>query len=77
LELAHKAVSLEKTAYTMATLAAACAETGDFARAVVNQQEALKLLPENVETETRRSFEEQLAAFQAGRPWREQSQGKP
>jgi hypothetical protein len=77
LKLAQKAISLEKTAYSLDTLAAAYAEVGDFARALKTQQEAIKLLLNHYKAEELKIFKERLATYQAKRPWREKPKGKP
>ncbi|MFH1057905.1 MAG: hypothetical protein V1797_04375 [Pseudomonadota bacterium] len=67
-ELARKAVDLRRDSRTVDTLAAACAEAGNFAEAVRIQEEAIKLAgPDNKQI---RGYHERLAAYRAGRPWR-------
>ena len=52
------------------TLAAAYAETGKFQQAVETQREALALVPEG-NADLAAELETHLAAFEAGKPWRE------
>src|SRR5262249_18331256 len=58
-----------KDPYVVATLAAALAETGDFAGAVQRGEQALKapVLP----SEYRQKIEKQLASYRANKPWRD------
>jgi hypothetical protein len=71
LRWARRAAELtaHKNAGVLDTLAAAEAEAGHFAEAVVWQRWALRL----ASAEERGGFEERLALYQAGRPYREPS----
>ncbi|MBA3544683.1 MAG: tetratricopeptide repeat protein [Chthoniobacterales bacterium] len=57
-----------KDAGYLDTMAAACAESGDFAQAVKRGQEAVKSVPKG---ERKKSLESHLAVFRQGKPWRE------
>jgi hypothetical protein len=52
------------------TLAAACAEAGDFARAVNLQKEAMSLLEDG---QTKKGFASRLKLYEANTPCRERS----
>jgi tetratricopeptide (TPR) repeat protein len=54
-------------AYNLNSLAAALAETGDFEQAVMRSTQALK----GASPSDRKRFEEQLASYRQGKPWRE------
>jgi tetratricopeptide (TPR) repeat protein len=71
LENADRLCQLDGHRYApfLSTLAAACAETGDFAGAVRWQTEALELAPEQKKEESR----SRLALYQAGKPYRQAS----
>jgi tetratricopeptide (TPR) repeat protein len=66
-ELAKRAEQIQGTPSPdiLDTLAATYAATGDFARAISTQQEAIKLAPE------RASFRQRLQLYQSGKPLRE------
>ena len=68
--LALQAVDRRRTPAYLDTLAAAYAETGKFDRAVEVQQEALAMVKEG-EAALAAELKSHLAAFEAGRPWRE------
>jgi TPR repeat protein len=68
--LALQAVSRERSASYLDTLAAAYAETGKFDRAVATQREALTLAG-NEDPEVTAELQSHLQAFEAGEPWRE------
>lgn len=68
--LALQAVSQNRTPAYLDTLAAAYAETGKFDQAMEIQREALALVPEDSE-KLREELLTHLAAFEAGKPWRE------
>ena len=71
LELARNAIELTggKDASALDALAAACAETGDFARAVELQKKALA--DAAFEKEHGASARERLKRYEQKRPWRE------
>ena len=70
-EIADRLCRLDGHRYPafLSTLAAACAETGDFASAVRWQEKALELGPESKNDELR----SRLALYQAGKPYRQSS----
>jgi tetratricopeptide (TPR) repeat protein len=70
-ELATKTCELEqwKTASAIDTLAAACAEAGDFAQAVKWQAQCLAML--DFPEESSAGGRDRLALYQAGKPYRE------
>ncbi len=70
LTLALQAVDRVRTPAYLDTLAAAYAETGKFEQAVATQQEAIAMAPPD-ETELVQELKTHLAAFEAGKPWRE------
>jgi uncharacterized protein len=70
LTLALQAVERQPTPSHLDTLAAAYAETGKFAQAVETQRQALELVPEG-NAELLAELQAHLAAFEAGKPWRE------
>jgi len=53
-------------------LAAAQAEVGRFDEAVKNQERAIGMIPEGVREDLRAAYRERLAAYKAGKPWREE-----
>jgi serine/threonine protein kinase/tetratricopeptide (TPR) repeat protein len=69
-ELAEKAYELSeyKDPGILDTLAAACAETGDFEAAVKWSQKSIELA---VNDAVREEFTRRLESFKAGKPWRE------
>jgi WD40 repeat protein/serine/threonine protein kinase len=73
IEYATKACELTnwKNAGYVDTLAAACAEAGDFGSAVKWQKEAINLLTKEELTEWQAEFEERLKLYQSGWPYRE------
>jgi tetratricopeptide (TPR) repeat protein len=58
-----------KDPHALGTLAAAAAETGDFAAAVKWQSRAVELFPKD--DPQRAAHQSRLAAYQSGKPWRE------
>lgn len=70
LTLALQAVDRRRVPAYLDTLAAAYAETGKFQQAVETQREALALVPEG-NADLAAELETHLAAFEAGKPWRE------
>jgi len=68
LEMAEKACELteRKDPFALGTLAAAQAETGDYAAAVATQQQALELAPYT----RKRLYRERLAFYTADQPYR-------
>jgi tetratricopeptide (TPR) repeat protein len=68
---AHKAVSIDRNAQYLDTLAAAQARNGDFKQAVETQQEALDLLRKDkvVQEETIKEFTTRLSLYTAGKPY--------
>ena len=60
-----------KVALFVDTLAAACAENGDFAAAIKWQEKALALLTE-AEEPVRKDLESRLTRFKAGQPFHEE-----
>jgi tetratricopeptide (TPR) repeat protein len=71
LEMAEKAVSLERNANHLDTLAAARAQNGQFQKAVQTEKEALGLLGSGGRKDRREAYERRLNSYRAGRPWRE------
>ena len=71
LEMAEKAVSLDRNANHLDTLAAAFAQNGQFRKAVKAEKEALALLKGESGKDWRKAFERRLKSYRAGRPWRE------
>ncbi len=74
-----------KNPYFIHTLAAACAETGDFPRAVQHQKQAIELLSQKDREKLLCEYEGRLQLYQSGRPYHrsmvarwdfEQSNGK-
>ena len=72
LALAEKACAAtgNKDAGFLATLAAAQAETGNFARAIATSQRALKVINPD-DKRTKENIAKALAAFQQRKPWRD------
>lgn len=73
LEYAVRAVQIlgEKNPAVLATLAAAQAEAGDFGKAVASAEKTLALAREEGDTNRITQYEQRLARFREGRPWRE------
>jgi tetratricopeptide (TPR) repeat protein len=70
-ELARSAVSLSPESSTeQSILAAAYAETGQFALAVETQKRALDLLDETADEKTRNDFHARLQSYETQQPWR-------
>ena len=67
LEFANRACRDAKRPELLSTLAAAQAETGDFASAVATVQTALK----SASADLQRELAPQLRAYQQGQPWRD------
>jgi tetratricopeptide (TPR) repeat protein len=69
IELATRACELTKykAAYILSTLAAACAETGDFATARKWSAKAVEI----GDKDHQESLKKELASYQANKPWRE------
>lgn len=53
-------------------LAAAQAEVGRFDEAVKTQERAIGMIPEGAREDLRAAYRERLAAYKAGKPWREE-----
>ena len=62
-----------KHAGDLDTLAAACAEAGDFAMAVKSQEKALELTSDEKDKE---KFHGHLALYQVKQPYREQTRAR-
>ncbi len=71
IEMAEKAVSLERNANHLDTLAAAYAQKGLFQLAIKTQSEALAELKGMNRPDRRAAFERRLESYRAGKPWRE------
>ncbi len=77
LRLAEKEVAADPDhPYSIDILAAACAETGDFARAVKTEEEALRKLiyvagPQGNFQGHEKEFKERLALYKTGKPYRQ------
>ncbi len=71
LEMAKKAVSLERNANHLDTLAAALARNGRFKEAVEAEKEALSLLENGKRPKRKAAFGKRLEAYRAGRAWEE------
>ena len=71
-EIAEHAVQLtgERDATALATLAAAYAETGEFAKAIDADQRAIQLAAQQGKSPMAEAFRARLARFQANRPLR-------
>jgi tetratricopeptide (TPR) repeat protein len=54
------------------TLAAAYAESGDFATAIKTQQQAIGLLPQTLSSSIKQGYQQRLQFYQAAKPWREE-----
>ncbi len=67
-DLAIKALNLNKSAMTYGGLAAAYAETGDFKKAIFYQTKAIDWLTKRGETH---SYNETLEFYKTNKPWRE------
>jgi Flp pilus assembly protein TadD len=67
---ANRATTLERSATTLDTLAAAYAESGDFDKAVAAQRDALAALGSD-ERALRDAFERRLEHYLKQQPWRE------
>jgi len=70
-ELAKKAVELKEAYYTLGTLAAAYAEAGRFQDATKTQKRAIEKLKKEGYGKKIAEYEERLASYKAGKPWRE------
>jgi tetratricopeptide (TPR) repeat protein len=70
-ELAEKGVALKDEAGFLDTLAAAYAEAGRFQDAIKAQEKAITKLKQEGGTKYLLEFEEHLATYKAGKPWRE------
>jgi tetratricopeptide (TPR) repeat protein len=70
--LAEKAVKLDETSSRLDTLAAAYAEAGRFQDAIKTQEQAITKLKQEGETQDLAEYEQHLASYKAGKPWREQ-----
>jgi tetratricopeptide (TPR) repeat protein len=70
-ELAEKAVALDKGATFLDTLAAAYAEGGRFQEAIKTQERAITKRKQEGWTKDLPEYEEHLSAYKAGKPWRE------
>jgi Flp pilus assembly protein TadD len=68
---ARRAVSLEPSANTMDTLAAAYAELGQWDAAISTQRQALGFIAAGEEPDVTAELEARLAAYQARKAWRE------
>jgi len=73
IRLAEQAVRLTQgnDAAALDALAAACAESGDFARAVATTERALALVAPARQAGLREQLEARRTCYQDGRPWRE------
>ena len=69
-QFASQSVAAEASASHLDTLAAAYAEAGQFADAVVTQEKALGLLDVKADA-FRPEMEQRLKTYRAGKPWRE------
>ena len=71
INLATKAVELRGNAFDINTLAAAYAEAGRFQDAIRTEERAIAKLKEEGNTQDITRYEERLASYKAGKPWRE------
>lgn len=72
LDLARRAVALSSDDVSAVNaLAAALAETGNFVDAATTASRALELVHATGDASATASFEQRLAAYRAGRPWRQ------
>ncbi len=69
-ELAERAAKSSRTPVYLDTLAAAYADTGNFEKALAIQREAIDLVA-GQDPDLTAELNEHLAAFEAGKPWRE------
>jgi tetratricopeptide (TPR) repeat protein len=70
-ELAEKAVKLDETSNRLDTLAAAYAEAGRFQDAIKTQEWAITKLEQEGRKKSLAEYEEHLASYKSGKPWRE------
>jgi tetratricopeptide (TPR) repeat protein len=70
-ELAKRAVELKDTANNIDTLAAAYAEAGRFQEAIKTEERAIAKLKEQGNKKDMAKYEQRLASYKAGKPWRE------
>lgn len=70
-KLAKKAVELRDWSGNIDTLAVAYAEAGRFQEAIKTEEKAIAKLKEEGKTKDLPEYEEHLASFKAGKPWRE------
>lgn len=71
-QIAEQAVRYRITPDTLDALAAAYAETKDYARAVKVEEAAVHLLTHKWESERAEVFRKHLESYKAGKPWREE-----
>jgi Flp pilus assembly protein TadD len=71
IELAKKAIELKETTVHIDTLAAAYAEAGRFQDAIQTEEGAIAKLKQEGNTKGIAEFEQHLASYKAGKPWRE------
>ena len=69
-ELAEKAVRLDRNAGKLDTLSAAYAEVGRFEDAINTQLQAIALLKIEADKRSMADFEKHLERYRAHRPWR-------
>ena len=69
-ELAERAVELDRDAYNLDTLSAAYAEVGRFAEAIETQLQAIALLKKTSYESSMAEFEKRLERYTAHKPWR-------
>ncbi len=62
-----------KSSVLLDTLAAAYAESGDFAKAIEYQERAIEHLPEKMKPTIRQGYLDRLSHYQQDKPWREQA----
>ena len=70
LELAEKAVKLDRNSHYLAHLSAAYAEVGRFEEAIRTQLQGIALLKKEGDESSMVDFQRQLERYRAHRPWR-------
>ena len=69
-QLAEKALALDRDAQNLDTLAAALAEMGRFEEAIATQLDAINRLKRKVDRRSMTEFEKHLERYRSNKPWR-------